>query len=78
MALIDEGKLQGNIGSILEILRKQAACCAKVASTTFAKSSVTSDKVFVLIFEDGTLEVRDIGPNGAVLTPAGYGFLTMI
>lgn len=77
MALLDEDKLQGHVTEILQLLRKQAACCNKVASTTFATSSVTAGRVFVLIFEDGTLEVRNLGPNGAVLAPAAYGVLTI-
>jgi hypothetical protein len=76
MALLDEEKLQGHVYEILQMLRKQAACCKKVSSTNYGHSSVTGGDVFILIFEDGTLEVRDLGANGAVLTPAGYGALT--
>lgn len=75
MALLDEDKLQGRVFEILDLLRKQVQCC-RVADTQYAESSVTGGTVFVLIFENGTLEVRDIGPNGAILTPAEYGVLT--
>lgn len=75
MALLDEDKLQGRIYEILDLLRKQTQCC-RVASTEYAASSVTGGDVFVLIFETGTIEVRDLGPNGAVLKPSEYGILT--
>lgn len=77
MALIDEDKLQGRVYEILDLLRKQVQCC-RVASTQYAASSVTGGTVFVLIFENGTLEVRNLGPNGTVLTPSEYGVLTSI
>lgn len=74
MALIDEQKLQGNVFNILEILRKKEACC-KVASTTWATSSVVSENVFVVIFDNGQVEVYT-GPSGTKLTPTEYGDLS--
>lgn len=78
MALLDEDKLQGHVTEILQLLRKQAACCKKVAATNYGHSSVTAGDVFIITFEDGSLEVRNLGANGAVLAPAAYGVLTRV
>jgi len=72
MALIDEDKLQGNVIQILQILKSNKACCTKVASTTWATSSIAGS-VFVLIFQDGSIKVLT-APGGTVV--ASYGTLT--
>lgn len=74
MALIDEGKLQGRIFDILELLRKQVDCC-KVVSTTWASSSTIGAGVFITIDQNGGIVVYDV-PGGTVLKPSDYGTLT--
>lgn len=60
MALIDEGKLQGNIISILELLRKEAVCCPKIAAEFYCVDGTIQ---WVVIAQDGTVSVYS-SPNG--------------
>ncbi len=73
MALIDEQKLQGNLYTILELLRKETLCC-KVSTVTWASSSTLAVNVFVTVLEDGSIKVYD-SPGGALLAPTDYGVL---
>lgn len=75
MALIDEAKLQGRVYEILELLRKQNACCEGVAAALWATSSVVGGPVFVTIGASGTVTVYT-QPGGTILTPSAYGTLT--
>lgn len=74
MALIDEGKLQGNIDKLVNLLTKQVQCC-RVVSAVWASSSIIGARVFVTINESGGIVVYD-HPGGTVLEPANYGVLT--
>lgn len=74
MALIDEPKLQGNVESILDLLRKDTNCC-KVVSATWANSSLIAQGVFVTVTQKGDVIVYDV-PGGTVLTASQYGVLT--
>ena len=77
MAMLDEQKLQGRILEILELLRKQSACCEGVAAAVWAHSSVTGGSVFVTIGVNGTAVVYT-QPGGTILAPAAYGTLTSV
>lgn len=72
MALIDEYKLQGNVQNILDILRKQSACCDDVALGNFATSSVAGT-VFYTLSRGGKVKVYT-QPGGTQITD--YGTLT--
>jgi len=74
MALLDEGKLQGNIYNILDVLRKDITCC-RIVSASWAHSSIITAGVFLTIDDKGNIIVYD-APGGNVLTPADYGTLT--
>ena len=69
MALIDEGKLQGNIFNILEILRKQAACCTFIQGSWMCDSGA-SDPIWVLISDKGVVTALD-APGGSPVTILG-------
>lgn len=75
MALIDEDKLQGNVIQLLEIAKKNRACCDNVAAALFAGSSLIASGVFITISKGGKLVVYD-HPGGTVLTPAQYGVIS--
>ena len=75
MALIDEDKLQGNVIQLLEIAKKNRACCDNVAAVTWANSSLIMTGVFVTIAKNGKVVVYT-APGGTVLTPAEYGVLS--
>ena len=63
MALIDEGKLQGNIMNILEVLRKQQACCGFISAQWMLDAN--GDNVWVLVRPGGDVVVKT-SPTGAV------------
>ena len=64
MALIDEEKLQGHVYEILQLLRKQAVCCPKIAADFYCVDGTIS---WVVTSQDGTVTVYD-APNGNVVT----------
>jgi hypothetical protein len=74
MALIDEDKLQGNVKNILELIRKQAACCDDVATGGFATSSIAGP-VYFTVSRGGKVKVYN-QPGGTLIT--NYGTLTHI
>ena len=74
MALLDEGKLQGNIYNILDVLRKDITCC-KIVAALWAKSSIINTGVFLTIDSKGSITVYDV-PGGSILAPSDYGILT--
>lgn len=72
MALIDEEKLQGNVRAILDLLRRQAACCEQVATAVWGVSSIAGP-VFITISKGGGVKVYT-QPGGTLVTD--YGVLT--
>lgn len=68
MALLDEGLLQGNITSILDLLRRQQACCGYISAQWMTQDG--GDPVFVLINPKGEITVLD-GPGGTVVPNPG-------
>lgn len=63
MALIDEGKLQGNVIEILSLLRKQATCCGYISAQWMLDNS--DNPVWVLVSPTGEVTVMD-SPTGSV------------
>ena len=64
MALLDEGKLQGNIYEILQLLRKAQECCPKIAADFYCVDGTVS---WVVTSQNGTVTVYD-APNGNIVT----------
>ena len=64
MALLDEGKLQGHIYEILQLLRKAQECCPKIAADFYCVDGTVS---WVVTSQDGTVTVYD-APNGNIVT----------
>ena len=69
MALIDEGKLQGNIYNILDVLRKDITCCKYIQGSWMCDSGA-ANPVWVLINDKGTVTTLD-GPQGSPVTVLG-------
>ena len=69
MALLDEGKLQGNITKILNILEKEAVCCS-IVSAQWMCDADSGTAVWVTINESGAIVVYD-APGGVVINPVG-------
>lgn len=67
MALIDEGKLQGNVINILDILRKQATCCGFVSGQWMCDDGTP---VWVLMSPTGEVTAFD-APGGSPHTIVG-------
>lgn len=69
MAMIDEGKLQGNIMQILDLLKKESVCCS-IVSAQWMCDADSGTAVWVTINEAGAMIVYD-APGGNVITPVG-------
>ena len=63
MAMIDEEKLQGAVSNILDLLRKQAVCCPKIAAEFYCVDGTIQ---WVVTSQDGTVSVYDV-PNGTLV-----------
>lgn len=63
MPMIDEDKLQGAVANILDLLRKQAVCCPKIAAEFYCVDGTIQ---WVVTSQDGTVSVYDV-PNGTLV-----------
>lgn len=69
MALLDEGKLQGNIYNILDLLRKETQCCKFIQGSWMCDSG-SSTPVWVLINTKGGITTLS-SPDGSPVDVVG-------